>query len=170
MIFISEQNYNCTKTECCIKMHSLARLYTALTSSSIFWRSLLCMFGSNSLVDDVCQRVCLQYWSKQQLTGVAGICHFIHHLHTARPQTHHHNEKTFKNSHTSHSQHTANTNCNTSDCIYGAASRKSLRQSLPLSSNACVAVSTACRASDQVNQVGLWVGLYGAIIYLTITI
>ena len=54
---------------------------TKLTSSRVFCCLMLHVFGSNSLVDDLCQHIGLQYRTKQQLSGITRILHFIHHLH-----------------------------------------------------------------------------------------
>ena len=47
------------------------------------------MFSSYSLVDNVGQRIGLQYWTKKQLSGIVWISLFIHHLHSTRQHTRH---------------------------------------------------------------------------------
>jgi len=50
---------------------------------------MLHVFGSNSLVDNFCQHVGLQYWAQQQLSGVARVPHFIHNLHNIQQHARH---------------------------------------------------------------------------------
>ena len=87
---LSLRGYNCTNQVTYfiqMHLHTHTHTLTKLTICSFIRCPLLHVLGSYSPVDNLCQQISLEYWTKNQFPGITWVFHLIHHLHSTQQWT-----------------------------------------------------------------------------------